>query len=305
MRRPAFAAVLLFAIPSLSLAADAAPPAPPSPPPVSYDVWGFLWNGQQYVKQDTHSFSTFDINKAQGYADQLNGYAGWSATTNIPESAVVHKVYQGPGVTNVRPGAFPTPLTYSVWAYKLTDGKWAKDASYSWTTQDPQLGLDYAQKVSAVPGWTATTNCPATVPAAQRYVDGGTVHGATRYTNRYANRYSRSRAPGFSFSPDGQTLYVPWFNMAIRIPPGTHWNVHSNGSDFDDSSNQIQESIDQQNQINDSINLQNQIATQDMINQQQMNNNLQDMINTQNFINTENDINNQQNAINAQPLVNP
>ena len=168
MRRLAFAAVILLAVPSLSLAADTAPAAPPSPPPVSYDVWGFVWNGQQYVKQDTHSYSTFDVTKAQGYADQINSFAGWSAATNIPESAVVHKVYQGPGVTNVRPGSFPSPLTYSVWAYKLTDGKWAKDASYSWTTQDPQLGLDYAQKVIAVPGWTATTNCPATVPAERR-----------------------------------------------------------------------------------------------------------------------------------------
>jgi hypothetical protein len=276
---------------------------------VSYDVWGFVWNGQQYVKQDTHSYSTFDVNKAQDYADQINSFAGWSATTNIPESAVVHKVYQGSGVTNVRPGAFPTPLTYSVWAYKLTDGKWVKDASYSWTTQDPQLGLDYAQKVSAVSGWIATTNCPVTVPVEQRYVNGGTIQGATTYTNRYANhyanRYSRARSPGFNFSADGQTVYLPWFNMAIRIPPGTHWNVNSNGSDFDDSSNQIQDSINQQNQINDSINLQNQIAMQDMLNQQQMNNDLQDALNTQNFINTENDINNEQNALNAQALGNP
>jgi len=50
-------------------------------------------------------------------------------------------------------------------------------------------------------------------------------------------------------------------NMAVRIPPGSHWNVNSGGS-YDPT-------FDTSNQLQDSLNLQNQIATQDMLNQQQ------------------------------------
>jgi len=102
----------------------------------------------------------------------------------LPESAVVHKVYRGPGVTNVRPSAFPTPLTYSVWAYKLTDGKWVKDASYSWTTQDRNSPWTTLRK-SAPARLDRDDNTPRPCRRRQRYVDGGTVHGAKSYTNRY------------------------------------------------------------------------------------------------------------------------
>ena len=62
MRTACCFTILLFALPAL--AADAKPDAPPSPSPVAYDVWGFKWDGRQYVKQATHSFSTTDIKQA-------------------------------------------------------------------------------------------------------------------------------------------------------------------------------------------------------------------------------------------------
>src|ERR1700683_3987520 len=133
MKSLVFTAILLFAVPVL--AADSKPntqpDAPPSPPPVTYSVWGFKWDGQQYVRQTTHSFTTTDIKQAQGYADQINSYAGWSATTNIPEPFVVHTVYHGPTISDTRPSALPDKPTYSVWAFKLANGKWVKDEQYS------------------------------------------------------------------------------------------------------------------------------------------------------------------------------
>ena len=90
-------AILLFAAPAL--ASGAQPDSPPSPPSVTYEVWGFKWDGRRYEKQANYSFTTTDIKKAAIYADQVNGYAGWSATTNIPEPCVVHTVYRGPAIT--------------------------------------------------------------------------------------------------------------------------------------------------------------------------------------------------------------
>ena len=91
-------AILLFVVPAL--ASEAQPDAPPSPPSVTYEVWGFKWDGQRYEKQANYSFTTTDIKKAAIYADQVNGYAGWSATTNIPEPCVVHTVFHGPAITD-------------------------------------------------------------------------------------------------------------------------------------------------------------------------------------------------------------
>ena len=45
MKTTIYTALLLLTLPVLATAAE--PSAPPSPPPVSYDVWGFRWDGQQ------------------------------------------------------------------------------------------------------------------------------------------------------------------------------------------------------------------------------------------------------------------
>ena len=195
MRALPYISLLFFVVPAL--ASEDHPDATPSPPSVTYEVWGFKWDGQRYEKQANYSFTTTDIKKAATYADQVNGYAGWSATTNIPEPCVVHTVFHGPTFTNTQPSAFPDKPTYAVWAYTLANGKWVKDEKYSWTTPDPLLGLEYAKKVSAVPGWRATDNCPEPVPAAQRYVDGGTVHGAD--TTPTTPALERSRLAGGPF----------------------------------------------------------------------------------------------------------
>jgi hypothetical protein len=125
MRTAICAAFLLFAAPVL--AADTNPATPPSPPAVTYAVWGFRWDGNQYVKQERCSLNTPDIKKAEDYAAQITSYAGWLATTNMPESCVVHTVYHGPAIASAPASGFPERPTYSVWAYRQTDGKWVKD----------------------------------------------------------------------------------------------------------------------------------------------------------------------------------
>ena len=194
---------------------------------------------------------------------------GWTVTSNLPKACYVHTIYRGPVATRVRPTQSPDKPTYSVWAFSFADGKWVKDDKYSWTTSDPVAGLDYAKKVAAVAGWTTTTNCPPPVPKAQRYVDGGMVHGAENYSMRI-------NIGGFSIS-------IPY--SALQNAGGG-----SDGSSF----------YDNFSTYGDTSDIQNTIATQDMINQQTANDNEQELINEQNFQNTENDINNEQNTINAQ-----
>ena len=257
---------------------------PPSPPPVTYDVWGFKWDGQQYVKQTTHSFSTTNLKQATDYATQVDSFAGWAATTNLPDACVVHTVFHGPTIAAARPSAFPDKPTYTVWAYAITDGKWVKDEKYSWTTPDPLLGLEYAKKVNAVAGWCATTNCPPPVPEAQRFVDGGKLHGATNHSvNNLAGN-----SGGMTISLGGITVQIPR-EILQRVRSSSADNISSN---YDSPS------------YDNSSDIQNMVNTQDMINTQQMNNNIQDMINTQNMLNTQQMNNDMQNMINAQNLSN-
>jgi hypothetical protein len=303
-----FTAALLFTLPIF--AADtqfaAQPAALPSPPPAGYDVWGFQWNGQQWVRQAPQTLKTTDIKQAQAYADQVNSYYDWAAATNIPEPSVVHTVFRSQVNAGTRPGPQPDPVAFAVWAFKLIDGKFVKNDQYSWATADPLAALDYAQKLGAVPGWSATTNAPATVPEPQRYVDGGTVlglpsnvaypgysypgYGYPRYSRYYHHHYRQPHYQGTSFngfpgvSISNGVLHTPLMN--IQLPPGAQWNV---STDDDDNS----AVFDNSQAIQDSINLRNQLATQDMLNQQQQNINLQDMLNTQNFNDTENMINTQ------------
>ena len=164
------------------------PPLPPSPPPVTYDVWVYRWNGQQYVKQDNYTMQTTDIKKAAGYWGQCNNFAGWAARSNAPDACVTHIVLHDPtmplemGVP--RPPQPPLP-TFTVWAYKLTDGKWVKDEKFSWTTKDPVQGWEYAKNVNAVPGWCAVNNCPPIVPESKRFYEGGLVHGSPTHNYYY------------------------------------------------------------------------------------------------------------------------
>ena len=290
MRTAIFASLLFCALPAF--AADAPPASPPSPSPVTYEVWGYQWDGRQYVKQPTRCLTTTDLKQASDYATQIDSFAGWTAATNLPDACVVHTIFNGAPVAGVQLPANPTPQTFSVWAFTQQDGKWVKDDKYSWTTTDPEQGLAYAKKVDAVSGWQTTTNCPAVLPPEQRYVNGGPLQGANLAA-------MQGTAPGgIDFGPihirnnadGGQTVSLPY--MSVRIPAGmvasNHWTFSQNGGGDDD----ISPSYDNSSSVQDMIN------TQDMLNQQQMNNNMQEDLDTQNFLNTENMINTQ-NAFNA------
>ena len=157
------------------------PPLPPSPPPGTYTVWAYRWDGQQYVKQEDHTLQTTDIRNAAAYWAQCNNYAGWRARSNAPDACTIHIVLHDPTFTTAMGVPDPAPpahLTYAIWAYKLTDGKWVKSDEFSWTSQDPIQAWEYTKKINAVSGWCATTNCPPIVPASQRFYEGGLVHGS-------------------------------------------------------------------------------------------------------------------------------
>lgn len=84
MRFALCTALLLCA---LSTFATAAPPATPTAsPPVTYQVWGYRWDGRQYVKDPTRCLATTDPKQAADYAAQVNSFPGWVATTNLPDA---------------------------------------------------------------------------------------------------------------------------------------------------------------------------------------------------------------------------
>jgi hypothetical protein len=270
----AFIAIFLIAAPALAASASSATPnmeatPAPSPPAVTYDVWGFKWNGAQWVKQSNYTFQTTDLERALDYQRRINGYPGWTATTNVPTASNPRRFFRGSVVANTGPTELPSKPMYSVWAFRLADGKWVKDDRQSWTTTDPQLGIAYARKVNAVAGWTATTNCPPPVERALRYVNGGMTHSAENSSVR--------------FSIGGWSITVPY----TAIKNGANANGGSE-SYSPDSSPTYDNTSDVQNMIN----------TQNMINNQVNNDNTQNMINLQNMINTQNMID-AQNAINA------
>ncbi|HEY3966453.1 MAG TPA: hypothetical protein VGM05_17965, partial [Planctomycetaceae bacterium] len=277
MRTVVCAALLSFAAPVLAapaLAADDNFAGPPSPPPVIYAVWGFRWDGQRYAKQAKYDLSTPDIKQAQAYATQVTSYAGWLATTNMPKACVVHTVYRGPVIAGMPAFGFPAKPTYSVWAYRRADGKWVKDEQHSWMTTNPSKGLEYAKKVNAASGWCATTNCPPVVPQAQRFVEGGMVHGADRYQNL------PMQACDVKFGPDARATFPG--SISISLGRYGNWIVQLNGIGVYSSTQGSTDNSYVAPTYDSTSDIQNMVSTQDMINNQQMQNNIQDMINTQN-----------------------
>ncbi len=81
MRLAICTAALLWTLPVLAAAPSQNPPATS---PVSYEVWGFRWDGHQYVKQADHCLKTPDPKQAADYAAEVNRFPGWVATTNAP-----------------------------------------------------------------------------------------------------------------------------------------------------------------------------------------------------------------------------
>jgi hypothetical protein len=81
MRIAICTAALLWTLPVLAAAPSQTPAAAS---PVSYEVWGFRWDGHQYVKQADHCLKTPDAKQAADYAAEVNRFPGWVATTNAP-----------------------------------------------------------------------------------------------------------------------------------------------------------------------------------------------------------------------------
>ena len=150
------AAVMFFALPVL--ADEVLSPVPPTPPVDNYEVWGYCRLGQQYVQQPKYTFSTPDLNKAADYVAHINSFAGWAATSNIPQACVPSPFSRRLKTGRQQPMPTPAPVTFTIWAFQMTDGNWVKDEKYCWTTNDPVKGVEYAKKVNAVTGWRATDN---------------------------------------------------------------------------------------------------------------------------------------------------
>jgi hypothetical protein len=93
MRKFLCTLLIVTVLPTLPALATAAQPRTARgrtlvPPPVSYEVWGFRWDGTQWVKQPNHSFTTNDLQQAANYVRLVNSYPGWCATSNIPAMPV-------------------------------------------------------------------------------------------------------------------------------------------------------------------------------------------------------------------------
>ena len=225
----------------VQVAAPAAAPTPaPTPPAVTYQVWGFQWNGAAWVREPNYTLQTTDLKQAADYKSQISSYAGWRATTNLPAASYVHTRYHGN--VNSRPTQSPATPTYSVWAFTLTGGKWVKSDQYSWTTTDPTVGLAYVNRVDAIPGWTATTNCPPALPQSQRLVDGGNVQGTIATAPRNGM---------MTFNLGGVSISVPYGLLRRAGVGGGSYTT----SDFDSSADWPTSSdtsaIDQSNALQD------------------------------------------------------
>ena len=172
MRTTLFLALFLTALPAW--AADPKPEPPPSPT-YEWIVEGYKAVGFQWVKQPDHCLKTTDLKQAVKYEAEIMRFQDWVARSNIPAlcSEVSDNVTYPPAMGTPEP---PARVGFTVWAYRLEDGKWVKDPKYCWTapeTYDSRIqALEYAKKVNAVEGWCATTNAPesAAKPANQAAV---------------------------------------------------------------------------------------------------------------------------------------
>lgn len=228
------------AMPTPPRASMKEPPLPAPPPPVTYTVWGYRWNGQQWVKQDTHTLRTTDLKQAAVYWNQCRNFAGWDARASTPDACIAHVIIHDTTFSNdmniPRPPK-PPLVTFTVWAFKLTDGKWVKDDKFSWTTEDVERGWEYTRNVNAVPGWCAVNNCPPVLPESKRFYEGGLAHGVVPRNYYYhasggiawdvysyrsgAIGYSRAGYPVYS-EHGGRTIERP--HMTIRIGADAAWH---------------------------------------------------------------------------------
>jgi|GEM_PF-3301036 len=261
----ALVSIAMLIISVRPLLAEEHPSALPSIlPAVSYEVWGYCWDGRQYVQEPKYTLNTSDLSKASNYVAHINSFAGWAARSNIPDACLD---WRSRGLaTGHQPLPTPTPPTFTIWAFHSIDGNWVKDDKYCWTTTDPVKGAEYALKVNAVVGWRATDNCPPAVSLPSQFV----VLGRS--------------IPGGRVSIDLSALVRNAQNRSVR-GTATHGNADNA---LNSSWNTPAETAPAYDNTND---IQNMINTQNMLNTQNMVNNIQDMVNTQNTIDTQNMIN--------------
>ena len=101
------------------------------------------------------------MKQAIDYAYEVNRFAGWNTSHNLPGYCRTTYSYRdtampaGAGQPEESP---PVPV-FTVWAFKLTDGKWVKNDKYSWDSSKwPRndgrvVALDLVKRINAVPGW--------------------------------------------------------------------------------------------------------------------------------------------------------
>ena len=290
MRVTCLLAVLWGCLPGL--AAAATPAAPPAPAAVTYQVWGYRWDGGQYVKDAAHCLATGDLKQAVDYANEVNRFAGWTGNEQRAAGAArAQPIHTG----RRRPPRTPA-AAYAVWAFHLDDGKWVRSQEYSWTSPDPALASQYAQKVDAVAGWRALSNLPEPIAAPQLAESPALercelVVGRLRDSDPHGRRRRADDRPALHVravaAGHGIERRVGGFQRHGRLVQRGQLQRHPGFAQSADS-----------------------IATQDMINNQIMNDNTQNMLNTQNMIDTQNMVNNQlmndniQNMVNEQNMIN-
>lgn len=233
MRIALCVAALLIALPALAAEPVSKMPTPPkgdmkiapppSPPPVTWEVWGYKLVNNQWVKQKDYCLETTDLKKAGEYSLEIMRFQNWIVRDNLPAACV-----DGP-TQFAYPSWIPLPtetppIAFTVWAFKLTDGKWIKDAEYCWTTGDTCTcrldALAYVKKINAVPGWYATTNAPDCA-VARRTNDTVMYHGPAGYDDSSGPvGYSRGGYPVYS-EHGGRTIERP--HMTIRVGADADW----------------------------------------------------------------------------------
>ncbi|HEV8003502.1 MAG TPA: hypothetical protein VGP63_26805 [Planctomycetaceae bacterium] len=182
----------------------------------------------------------------------------------------------------------PSPATYQVTGLKWNGYQYMQQPAYSLSTPNLKQAVDYAGQFCRFPGWAVTTNLPPAfgIPTvADSAVSGaqGTVLGARQNAD---------------LPPWLLNMLYAWGIQPSQLQPSI------GGAQSGTGSSDPTFGVGDVSVSSDTSGIQNMIATQDMINNQQMLNNIQDMVNTQNMINTQNMVNSMQDMVNAQNAVN-
>jgi hypothetical protein len=184
--------------------------------------------------------------------------------------------------------AKPSAVTYQVTGLKWNGYQYVQQPGYALSTPNLKQAVDYAGQFCRFPGWAVTTNLP---PAF-----GIPTVADSEITN----------APGTVLGARQNADLPPWLlNMlyAWGIQP-SQLQSSIGGAQSGAGSSDPTFGVGDVSVSSDTSDIQNRIATQDMINNQQMLNNIQDMVNTQNMINTQNMVNSMQDMVNTQNAVN-